>query len=182
MNVYVQIEGSPPLAIWSLSGEQPDGWWQGKAGFTIHADHSLLFEAKITSLAEGDIALDDISITNGACPTFPPSAIPIGGLTTTTIITTPMLVEFTEDCLDDFLFHRLGQLPHIQHRSMIVILKVRIVLRGVSLANLNSVGLVFKLLQQDKRIHTMQSSIIQKIKRMDTISYFKRIKQHLCLM
>ena len=92
MNVYVQIEGSPPLAIWSLSGEQPDAWWDGKAGFTVHSDHSLLIEAKITSLAEGDIALDDITITNGACPTFPPSAIPLEGLTTTTVITTPMLV------------------------------------------------------------------------------------------
>ena len=90
LNVYVQSEGSPPIAIWSLSGEQPDSWWQGKAGFTIHSDHSLLIEAKIVSLEEGDIAIDDISITNGACPTYPSFAIPPEGLTTTTKITTPL--------------------------------------------------------------------------------------------
>jgi hypothetical protein len=56
-------------------------------------DHSLLIEAKITSNDEGDIAVDDITITNGYCPTYPAFAIPSGGLTTTTVITTPMLVE-----------------------------------------------------------------------------------------
>ena len=90
--MYLQIEGSPPIAMWTISGEQPDLWHQGKAGFTVHSDHSLLIEAKITSNEEGDIAVDDISIFNGACPTFPSNAIPPDGLTTTTIITTPMSV------------------------------------------------------------------------------------------
>jgi hypothetical protein len=92
LNVYLQIEGSPPIIMWTISGEQPDAWFQGKAGFTVHSDHSLLIEAKIASLEEGDIAIDDITIINGFCPTYPSFAIPIGGLTTTTAITTPMLV------------------------------------------------------------------------------------------
>lgn len=79
--------------MWTLSGEQPDEWHQGKAGFTIHSDHSLLIEAKIVSNEVGDIAIDDISITNGHCPIFPTSAIPSHGLTTTTQITTEMLVK-----------------------------------------------------------------------------------------
>ncbi len=96
LNVYLQIEGSPPIIMWTISGEQPDAWFQGKAGFTVHSDHSLLIEAKIASLEEGDIAIDDITIINGFCPTYPSFAIPIGGLTTTTAITTPMSVEIIE--------------------------------------------------------------------------------------
>ncbi len=93
LTVYLQIEGSPPIPIWTLSGGQDDDWYQGKAGFIENMDHSLLIEAKITSNDEGDIAVDDITITNGYCPTYPAFAIPSGGLTTTTVITTPMLVE-----------------------------------------------------------------------------------------
>jgi len=93
LNVYLQNEGFTPLIMWTLSGEQPDQWFQGKVGFMINSDHSLLIEAKITSNEEGDIAIDDISITNGYCPIFPAFALPSGGLTTTTEITTEMLVE-----------------------------------------------------------------------------------------
>jgi hypothetical protein len=104
LNVYLQHEGSPPIAMWTLSGEQPDNWFQGKAGFTAHSDHSLLIEAKITSNEEGDIAIDDVSITNGACPVYPSYAIPSGGLTTTTTITTPMLVDIIEYFIENFFF------------------------------------------------------------------------------
>jgi hypothetical protein len=92
LTVYLQNEGFPPVAIWTLSGKQPDDWFQGKAGFILHSDHSLLFEAKITSNDEGDIAIDDIAITNVYCATLPSYAIPGSGLTTTTTTTT-MLVE-----------------------------------------------------------------------------------------
>lgn len=90
LSVYLQNEGSPPLIMWTISGEQPDLWYQGKVGFTVHSDHSLLIEAKITSNAEGDIAIDDISILNGFCPTYPSFAVPSHGLSTTTEITTEM--------------------------------------------------------------------------------------------
>lgn len=78
--------------MWSISGEQEDFWHQGKVGFVVHNDHSLLIEAKITSNEEGDIAIDDIAILNGYCPTYPSNAVPSGGLTTTTVITTPLFV------------------------------------------------------------------------------------------
>jgi hypothetical protein len=96
LSVYLQSEGSQPIVMWTLSGEQPDDWFQGKVGFTVHTDHSLLIEAKITSNDEGDIAIDDIAITNGYCPIFPAFAKPSEGLTTTTAITTEMLVKKIE--------------------------------------------------------------------------------------
>lgn len=92
LNVYLQRDGSIPILMWSISGEQPDQWHQGKVGFIIHDDHTILIEAKITSNEEGDIAIDDITMYYGYCPTLPFEAIPSDGLTTTTVITTPMFV------------------------------------------------------------------------------------------
>lgn len=92
LNVYLQNEGSPPLLAWTISGEQPDRWHQGKVGFVVHNDHSILIEAKITSNEEGDIAVDDITVLNEYCPTYPSTSIPSDGLTTTTVITTPLSV------------------------------------------------------------------------------------------
>ena len=50
--------------MWTLSGEQADDWFEGKVGFVVDSDHSLLIEAKITQNDEGDIGIDDILITN----------------------------------------------------------------------------------------------------------------------
>ena len=71
LNVYLQRDGSIPILMWSISGEQPDQWHQGKVGFIIHDDHTMYY---------------------GYCPTLPFEAIPSDGLTTTTVITTPMFV------------------------------------------------------------------------------------------
>ncbi|CAF4982028.1 unnamed protein product, partial [Rotaria magnacalcarata] len=49
-------------------GHQDDNWFQGKVGFVVDSDHSLLIEAKITQTDEGDIGIDDLLITNGYCP------------------------------------------------------------------------------------------------------------------
>lgn len=88
------MEGFQPLAIWSLAGEQDDDWFQGKVGFSVSADHSLLIEAKVTQNDEGDIAVDDISMTNGYCTLLPPFATPESGLTTTAApVTTKVSVE-----------------------------------------------------------------------------------------
>jgi hypothetical protein len=70
--------------MWTLTGEQDDDWFLGTAGFAIDSDHSILIEAKIRQNGEGDIGIDDISITNGYCPTSPTFAVPEGGLTTAT--------------------------------------------------------------------------------------------------
>lgn len=92
LTVYLQKEGFQPIPMWSLSGQQEDDWFQGKVGFVVDSDHSLLIEAKITSNDEGDIGLDDFSIINGYCPTYPSFAIPANGLTTPTMTTMRMLV------------------------------------------------------------------------------------------
>lgn len=90
LTAYLQLEGFQPLAMWTLVGEQEDDWLQGKVGFAVGSDHSILFEARIMDLDDGDIAIDDIAITNGYCNTLPVYAVPDSGLTTTaTPATTP---------------------------------------------------------------------------------------------
>ncbi|CAF0847412.1 unnamed protein product, partial [Rotaria sordida] len=83
LTVYLQKEGFQPIPMWSLSGLQDDDWFQGKVGFIVNSDHSILIEGKITQNDEGDIAIDDLSITNGYCPLFPSYATPADSLTTT---------------------------------------------------------------------------------------------------
>ena len=77
--------------MWTLTGEQDDDWFQGKVGFIISDDHSLLIEAKLSQYVEdGDIGIDDIAITNGYCPIYPTYAVPAIGLTTPS---TPMTTK-----------------------------------------------------------------------------------------
>ena len=92
--MYLQKEGSIPIKMWTLTGSQPDDWFQGKVGYTIDGDHSILIESRLTEVKDGDMGLDDISITPGSCPTFPAYAIPTDGLTTTAPpVTTPQFVD-----------------------------------------------------------------------------------------
>lgn len=109
LTVYLQKEGFQPISMWTLSGLQEDNWLQGKVGFVVNSDHSILIEAKINQDDEGDIAIDDLSITNGYCPTYPAYAVPVGGFTTTLpTITTGMFVtkqNLTTIFLIDRLYH-----------------------------------------------------------------------------
>ncbi|CAF3948718.1 unnamed protein product [Rotaria sp. Silwood2] len=103
LTVYLQKEGFQPIAMWTLSGHQDDFWFQGKVGFIVNSDHSILIEGKITDNDVGDIAIDDLSIINGYCPIFPASAISADSLTTaepvvTTGITTPPRPISAYDC------------------------------------------------------------------------------------
>ena len=77
--------------MWTLTGQQYDGWLQGRVGFSVNGDHSLLIESRLTATRDGSMGLDDISIQNGYCPTNPPLAIPIDQYqTTATPMTTRM--------------------------------------------------------------------------------------------
>ncbi|CAF0853287.1 unnamed protein product [Didymodactylos carnosus] len=104
LTVYLQKEGYQPMSIWTLSGEQEDNWLQGKVGFVMNSEHSIIIEAKVTSESgDGNIGIDDISITNGYCPTFPAYATPADALTTatpaiTTMMTTPPCLSNAFDC------------------------------------------------------------------------------------
>ncbi|CAF3623338.1 unnamed protein product [Rotaria sp. Silwood1] len=103
LTVYLQKEGFQPIPMWTLSGQQQDDWFQGKVGFIVNSDHSILIEAKINQNDEGDIGIDDLSITNGYCPTYPAYAVPPNSLTTvqpvvTTGVTTPPRPVTAYDC------------------------------------------------------------------------------------
>ena len=84
LTLYLQKEGFQPIPMWSLTGPQGDDWFQGKVGFVMNSDHSILIESRLTTTKDGDSALDDIVIRNGYCPTFPAYAGLSDGYTTAT--------------------------------------------------------------------------------------------------
>ncbi|CAM4935869.1 unnamed protein product [Rotaria socialis] len=101
--IFTKKEGFQPIPMWTLSGQQDDNWFEGKVGFVVDLDHSLLIEAKITQNDEGDIGIDDLLITNSYCPTFPAFATPPDAYTTmqpavTTGITIPPRLPSAFDC------------------------------------------------------------------------------------
>ena len=111
--------------MWTLSGEQTDDWLQGRVGILLNSFHSILIEGKITRNDEGDIGIDDISITNGYCQISPILATPNTGLTTPRPLTTiGMLVENLNFIFLALDIDILEQLYHIQHQLMTVILRV----------------------------------------------------------
>ncbi|KAH3887713.1 hypothetical protein DPMN_011732 [Dreissena polymorpha] len=59
--------------IWSRSRTQGNVWRQGQRTINPTTQYELLFEAVVGYSWQGDIALDDISLLNQACP--PPSKI-----------------------------------------------------------------------------------------------------------
>jgi hypothetical protein len=90
----LQKEGFQSIPMWSLTGPQGDDWYQGKVGFLINSDHSILIESRLTQIKDGDMGLDDIVITNGYCPTFPVFAeIPDGYTTAPPAVTSRMYVH-----------------------------------------------------------------------------------------
>lgn len=54
--------------IWSLRGNAGNSWFDSRVTVSSIDDFQLLFEASVGNTAAGDIAIDDISYTIGACP------------------------------------------------------------------------------------------------------------------
>ncbi|CAF2834605.1 unnamed protein product [Rotaria sp. Silwood2] len=88
LTIYLQQEGFRRIPMWTLSGEQINDWLQGKVGFVVNSDHSILIEATIAKENETDIAIDDISIVNGYCTIYPILAQPNTSFTISTQRTT----------------------------------------------------------------------------------------------
>ncbi|XP_071506658.1 MAM and LDL-receptor class A domain-containing protein 1-like [Diadema antillarum] len=72
LNVYLRNVTSPDLGrpIWSLAGTRGDVWRGAEAVINTPHDFNIVFEAIRGPSYESDIALDDIVITNYACPGY----------------------------------------------------------------------------------------------------------------
>ncbi|XP_072154876.1 MAM and LDL-receptor class A domain-containing protein 1 isoform X1 [Bemisia tabaci] len=57
--------------IWSLSGEAGNGWYQAEVPVSSTNPFRIVLVGKVGKNNLGDIAVDDISLTPGACPTAP---------------------------------------------------------------------------------------------------------------
>lgn len=55
-------------AIWSLSGEAGNVWYQAEVPISSQTAFRILLVAKVGKNHLGDIAIDDVSIIPGSCP------------------------------------------------------------------------------------------------------------------
>ncbi|XP_048242313.1 MAM and LDL-receptor class A domain-containing protein 1-like isoform X2 [Haliotis rufescens] len=74
LNVYVLRNGARGSPIWHLSGNQGNSWMMAMVSLTTvssNTPYQIVFEGIVGSSYLGDIAIDDFSLTAGACSTSP---------------------------------------------------------------------------------------------------------------
>jgi len=77
------VNNAPQSVLFNQSGEHGDRWVLGQADFSSRFPSFLLFDGVRGTSFDGDIALDDISVTMGTC-----ASQPAGGSSTNAPITT----------------------------------------------------------------------------------------------
>ncbi|XP_046682188.1 MAM and LDL-receptor class A domain-containing protein 1-like [Homalodisca vitripennis] len=65
--------------IWSLTGEAGNAWYQAEVPVSSANTFKIILVGKVGKNNLGDIAVDDISLTPGSCPTAPQVAAPGSG-------------------------------------------------------------------------------------------------------
>lgn len=71
LNIYLRHIRSLDVQlqeIWSLVGNAGNAWFMSQITVSSLDDFQLVFEASVGDTGGGDIAVDDISFTIGACP------------------------------------------------------------------------------------------------------------------
>lgn len=83
--------------LWTLSGQQGNAWLNGRVSLSRKPSTSfwIVFEGIRDSGYRGDIAIDDIQITNGGCSILPAKADPNKPTATTPVATTPFTLPPT---------------------------------------------------------------------------------------
>jgi len=71
LNVYVRGASSGDSKIWGLSGDAGNNWYMGQAPIASTQAFRIVFEGVVGRNSLGNIAIDDISISPGVCPTAP---------------------------------------------------------------------------------------------------------------
>jgi len=67
-NVYLKQQGGNQTMIWSRSRTQANIWHNGLRTVKSNLPYEILFEGIVGYSWQGDIALDDITMTTGHCP------------------------------------------------------------------------------------------------------------------
>lgn len=60
--------------LWSLSGPAGNQWYQGQVPVPADSEFRLILVAEVGAVGLGDIAIDDVSLTEGVCPLLPQAA------------------------------------------------------------------------------------------------------------
>lgn len=71
LNVYVRGSVSGDVKIWGLTGDAGNNWYMGQAPIASTEQFRIVFEGVVGRNSLGNIAIDDISIAPGVCPTAP---------------------------------------------------------------------------------------------------------------
>lgn len=71
LNVYVKGASSGDVKIWGLTGDAGNNWYMGQAPIASTEPFRIVFEGVVGRNSLGNIAIDDISIAPGVCPTAP---------------------------------------------------------------------------------------------------------------
>ncbi|XP_078575826.1 MAM and LDL-receptor class A domain-containing protein 1-like [Branchiostoma floridae x Branchiostoma japonicum] len=67
LKVFVKAGGTT-TEIWSRSGNQGNQWFSVAVSIPVTGSYQVIFEGAKGANAHGDIAIDDVSILQGACP------------------------------------------------------------------------------------------------------------------
>ncbi|XP_058791475.1 MAM and LDL-receptor class A domain-containing protein 1-like isoform X2 [Phymastichus coffea] len=65
-----------PRELWRLRGNAGNSWFDARVTVSSLDDFQLVFEASVGNTGMGDIAIDDLAFSPGACPTSPQAAAP----------------------------------------------------------------------------------------------------------
>ena len=74
LNVYIRPASGvqEPKKIWSLSGDAGNNWYMGQVPVAhVGSSFHIVFEGVAGRNSLGNIAIDDLSLTPGVCPTSP---------------------------------------------------------------------------------------------------------------
>ncbi|XP_077978860.1 MAM and LDL-receptor class A domain-containing protein 1-like [Glandiceps talaboti] len=69
LNIYAKSGNQYGAVLWSQQGDQGDIWWDAQVNITSTSSYQVVFEAIVGGSYSSDIAIDDIQISDGVCPT-----------------------------------------------------------------------------------------------------------------
>ncbi|ESO97870.1 hypothetical protein LOTGIDRAFT_152977 [Lottia gigantea] len=67
LNIYVRSGDTLGSAVWTMKGQQQNKWLQAQITVKSPSSWEVVFEGVIGNGYQGDIAIDDVLITDGAC-------------------------------------------------------------------------------------------------------------------
>ncbi|XP_070567019.1 MAM and LDL-receptor class A domain-containing protein 2-like [Ptychodera flava] len=71
LSVYIKTNGQLGSPVWTRSGADENDWMYAQYWITSTTSYQIVFEGTAGSGVRGDIALDDIVLFDGECPTPP---------------------------------------------------------------------------------------------------------------